>query len=218
MCYKTKNPDNIFGIEMRFNAEVIDDTFDRGEVLGFDHPKMAIIRDVKPDKIISGEWGLIPGFARDKIAFREKTNTLNCMIEEAHEKNSYRKVLDNRCLILVDAFLEYKHINDKAKTKQLHEIFTPDRRPFAIAGLWNDWNDPNSDEILTTITLLTTTANELMATIHNSKKRMPVILLPEEEKIWLSREKFEPYFKREEVELIAIPLTKLPEPEPDLFT
>jgi putative SOS response-associated peptidase YedK len=36
---------------------------------------------------------------------------------------------------------------------------------------------------------LTTDANEQMSQIHNSKKRMPMILTPEEESIWLQNGK-----------------------------
>ncbi len=36
-----------------------------------------------------------------------------------------------------------------------------------------------------TCSIITTAANELMSEIHNTKKRMPVILNPEAEKAWL---------------------------------
>jgi putative SOS response-associated peptidase YedK len=47
---------------------------------------------------------------------------------------------------------------------------------FAFAGLWESWND------IETFTILTTTANILLATIHD---RMPVILQPENYERWL---------------------------------
>ena len=40
-------------------------------------------------------------------------------------------------------------------------------------------------EIFPTFTVITTRANPMMEVIHNSKKRMPVILSPEEERTWL---------------------------------
>ena len=39
---------------------------------------------------------------------------------------------------------------------------------------------------MNTFSILTTAANPLMARIHNSKERMPVILLPEREREWLN--------------------------------
>jgi putative SOS response-associated peptidase YedK len=39
---------------------------------------------------------------------------------------------------------------------------------------------------LKTFSIITTQANPLLAEIHNTKRRMPVILRPEDEKRWLS--------------------------------
>jgi SOS response associated peptidase (SRAP) len=49
------------------------------------------------------------------------------------------------------------------------------RRPFGIAGIWENWKDPNSGEWVRTFAIITTDANELVAGIHD---RMPVILAP----------------------------------------
>jgi putative SOS response-associated peptidase YedK len=53
---------------------------------------------------------------------------------------------------------------------------------FALAGLWDRWNAPDGNQVLSS-TIITTTPNELMATVHN---RMPVILQPECVGRWLS--------------------------------
>ena len=55
-----------------------------------------------------------------------------------------------------------------------------DGEPFAIAGLWERWE--RGDERLETCTLLTTSANELLAPHH---ERMPVIISPEDYALWL---------------------------------
>jgi putative SOS response-associated peptidase YedK len=56
-----------------------------------------------------------------------------------------------------------------------------DRRPFAIAGLWDHWEGPDGSDIKT-CTIITTTPNEIMAPIHD---RMPVIVHPRDYKKWL---------------------------------
>ena len=48
-----------------------------------------------------------------------------------------------------------------------------DARPFAFAGLWSQWKTPQGGATLETCAILTTTPNELTATVHD---RMPVIL------------------------------------------
>ena len=47
--------------------------------------------------------------------------------------------------------------------------------PFALAAIWESWRHPETDEIVRTFCVITTTANELVADIHD---RMPVILPP----------------------------------------
>ncbi|MFN8331942.1 MAG: SOS response-associated peptidase family protein [Saprospiraceae bacterium] len=49
-------------------------------------------------------------------------------------------------------------------------------------------DQPQSGELIFTYALLTTEANELMSVIHNSKKRMPVIVRPDEYDKWLDNE------------------------------
>jgi len=48
------------------------------------------------------------------------------------------------------------------------------------------WVDKRTGEIRNTFSLLTNQANELMAKIHNTKQRMPVILHPDDESAWLA--------------------------------
>ena len=57
-------------------------------------------------------------------------------------------------------------------------------RPFAFAGLWDEWINPASGEILSSFTIITTTANALLQKIPHH--RSPVILHPKSESIWLS--------------------------------
>lgn len=64
-------------------------------------------------------------------------------------------------------------------TTNLHE-------PFVFSGLWSEWLDKSTGKLLHTYTILTTEANELMSKIHNTKKRMPVILHPDQEAAWLN--------------------------------
>ena len=53
--------------------------------------------------------------------------------------------------------------------------------PFAFAGLWDSWRDPEG-EIVRSCTIITTAANELLRPVH---ERMPVILPKEMESFWL---------------------------------
>ncbi len=62
------------------------------------------------------------------------------------------------------------------------------REPFAFAGLWERWQGAD-DTMLVTCTILTTDANRFIQPIHH---RMPVIVEPSCEALWLDRKVTEP--------------------------
>ena len=53
--------------------------------------------------------------------------------------------------------------------------------PFAFAGLWETWRDPEG-ELIHSCTIITTRPNDVLRPIHD---RMPVILPPDLEPLWL---------------------------------
>jgi putative SOS response-associated peptidase YedK len=121
-------------------------------------------------------WGLIPSWAKDpKIAF----SLINARSETAADKPSFRNAFKRRrCLLPTDGFYEWKKVG---KQKLPLHIRRRDEAPFAFAGLWESWKPPDGDPI-ETCTILTTTANEVVAPLH---ERMPVILPPEHFDAWL---------------------------------
>lgn len=123
-------------------------------------------------------WGLIPMWAKDPTI---GSRLINARGETLAEKPSFRgSYRHKRCLILADGFYEWKSVGDK-KTKTPYYIHMQDRQPFAMAGLWDSWESPDGSS-LKTCTIITTTPNELMETIHD---RMPVILHPRDYAKWL---------------------------------
>ncbi|MBC8457815.1 MAG: SOS response-associated peptidase, partial [Deltaproteobacteria bacterium] len=80
-------------------------------------------------------------------------------------------------MVPADGFYEWK----KNTTKTPYRIVLKSGAPFAMAGIWEKWVSGDG-EIIHSFSIITTEPNELMASIHN---RMPVILLPENEKMWL---------------------------------
>ena len=210
MCYhyKPASKKEAKQLSVRFNAEVKTElTSDPKIINGFTHPEMPVIIDSNISEIVNAKWGLIPGSENDDKAFYKRLNTLNAKIETVDSSYTYKKYTENRCLILAESFKEWKHETISGKVVKVPYIITAPGGLFAMAGLYSVWNGQP------TFTILTAPANELMSQIHNSAKRMPVILLPQEEKLWLGREPLAPYHIRTEVELIASP--ELPQ-APDL--
>ncbi len=129
-------------------------------------------------KITSARWGLIPRWAKEL----PKIRPINARAESLVSKPYYRHLVGrNHCLIPASGFYEWRRI-DGAK-KQPYFIHRADGLPMAFAGLWDTWKPKNTEEpAITTCTIITTTANEQIASLHD---RMPVILEPENWKKWL---------------------------------
>ncbi len=123
-------------------------------------------------------WGLIPSWAKDaKIGYK----MINARIETLFEKSSFKQaVAKRRCLVPADGFYEWKKT---ASGKQPYRIQTTDQEIFSMAGLWERWKDPADGQMVLSFTVITQGPNELMEDIHD---RMPAILTPEQEALWLA--------------------------------
>lgn len=121
-------------------------------------------------------WGLVPFWAKDPSI---GNRMINARSETLAEKPSYRTALrKRRCLVLADGFYEWQKVPGG---KVPMRVALKSGEPFAFAGLWETWDAPDGD-LLRTFTIITTSPNDLVAPIHN---RMPVILLPEYEAVWM---------------------------------
>ncbi len=128
-------------------------------------------------------WGLIPSWAKDPSIGQR---LINARAETAASKPSFRSALrTRRCLVPADGFYEWQKT---PAGKQPWLIRMRDAGPFALAGLWENWQLPGG-EPLESFTILTTRPNELVAPLHD---RMPVILPPESWDLWLDPELREP--------------------------
>ncbi|MBK9329889.1 MAG: SOS response-associated peptidase [Sphingobacteriales bacterium] len=209
MCFYTKQTKQATELENRFRAKVDDMAVFRTTDYynGFTYPKTPVITNSKPEIIQHLNWGLIPSWAKDE-SFRQ--NTLNARIETLTEKPSFRDVVHNRCLVIADGFYEWQWLTASGSRKQKYLITLPDNGLIAFAGLYSNWTNKQTGEILQTYTIITTEANPFMSEIHNHGKRMPFILKPEQEPAWLRGVNVE---AEQDIELVAIPET----PQPLLF-
>ncbi len=135
------------------------------------------IRDDGGAQLVMLRWGLIPAWAKDESI---GSRMINARAETLAEKPSFKNLLrSRRCLIVADGFYEWK-TEEKGKTPMY--ITLNDNKPFAFAGLWDEWKNPDGEPIQS-CTIITTEPNELMVSIHN---RMPAILRPAACADWLN--------------------------------
>ncbi len=121
-------------------------------------------------------WGLIPHWAKNASI---GSRMINARAETVAEKPAFRDALRRRrCLVLADGFYEWQRTGTG---KRPMRIVLRTGEPFAFAGLWSSWRDPEGNSI-SSCAIITTTANDLLRPIHD---RMPVILPKDMEDFWL---------------------------------
>jgi putative SOS response-associated peptidase YedK len=202
MCFHSKQTKQALEVENRFNAKIDKkELFQSQEnINGFNFAMNPIITDDKPSIIQHYNWGLIPSWAKDEDI---KKMTLNARIETIDEKPSFRNSINKRCLVIANGFYEWQWLDSKGKNKIKYEIGIGNDDLFAFAGLYSQWVNTITGEVKDTYTIVTTQANDLMAEIHNTKKRMPIILKPEDENSWLNHSPINGFAFPYEVNLIA---------------
>jgi putative SOS response-associated peptidase YedK len=125
-------------------------------------------------------WGLIPYWTKERAP---RLKPINATAERVATAPMFRTAYARRrCLVPVDSFFEWMAVKGKGP-KQPYAIGMKSGEPFALAGIWESWRHPDTAEIVRTFCVITTTANELLAGIHD---RMPVILDAESFDRWLS--------------------------------
>ncbi|MBN1952299.1 MAG: SOS response-associated peptidase [Bacteroidales bacterium] len=186
MCYTIEINLTREQLEKRFRARLDEHLPYRKQnrVNAFSLPQCPVICTDNPKEIRLYTWGLIPSWSKDKeFAGEIRLKTFNAKSETLDEKPSFRHLVKGkRCLVLTNGFYEWQTLG---KLKQPYFIGVKHEEAFALAGLYDSWTDRSSGEIIETFTVITTPANPLMEEIHNTKKRMPLILEKKSEEKWI---------------------------------
>jgi putative SOS response-associated peptidase YedK len=131
-------------------------------------------------RLVSMRWGLIPRWWKKTV--KELPATFNARSDSVAEKPMYRDAFKRRrCIIPASGYYEWRKGEDGGR--EPHYFCRADDEVLSLAGLWDEWTDPATGEIVTSCTIIVTDANEEAATIHN---RMPVILEKDQIANWLS--------------------------------
>lgn len=125
-------------------------------------------------RLEAARWGLVPAWADDvSVGVR----AFNARSESAAEKPMFRDaVRERRALVPADGWYEWQKQGDAKIPHYVHGD-----APFAFAGLYAWWKQPDGAWLLST-TILTTASAGALAEIH---ERMPVVVSPEMRDAWL---------------------------------
>jgi putative SOS response-associated peptidase YedK len=129
-------------------------------------------------ELVTLHWGLIPRWAKDR---RIAQSTINARADTVAEKPSFRSAFAHRrALVAADGFFEWR---SEPGGKQPYYFALESGEPFAFAGLWESWTDPQTGETVPSCTIIVTDANTAVAPIHH---RSPVIIAPTDYARWLA--------------------------------
>lgn len=173
MCGRTSlfTPQSV--LEGQFDAEAVEPLRPRYNIAP--REELAVIRNDAPNQIDLLEWGLLPGWVDDPASY---SYPINARSETVAEKPTFRDAFEQRrCLVLADGFYEW---SDTPTGKQPYRVERTDGDPFAMAGLWEQWD--GDGETRETVTVVTTEPNEVVEPLHH---RMAVLLDEADAETWL---------------------------------
>lgn len=184
MCYSNSSTSKNIELSKRYK-KVAPQGLDESPLFlasGFTFPQWRVITAKEEIQVM--HWGLIPTWFADSNPKDMASKTLNARVETLNEKVSFRNlVARNRCIVPSTGFFEWQ-TNGTRKTPFF--IHPPEHELFSMAGLHDQWINPLDGKLKSTFTIITCPANALMEEIHNTKKRMPLMLDVSQEEDWLN--------------------------------
>ncbi len=155
-----------------------------------------LLRSVNGDlRGFLGQWGLIQPGARTRRPASRAILTNNARAETVSTRPTYRAAWASgqRCLIPA---VWYAEPNWECGRNIWWQLTRADGQPWAIAGLWSEWTEPDSGEIVPSFTMLTVNCDghPLLGRLHKpdpklapdaQDKRSLVLLEPDEWEQWL---------------------------------
>lgn len=192
MCFHANFKEKVEKLEKKLGVELpqqpLRDLFNAPQyhLNGFVHPNMLIIPQQFPKLLVPAVWGIVPQnktskeikeYYKESVAYG---GGLNARSEKLFNHFIYKNVaLTQRCIIPVSGFFEpHEHL----KKKYPFYVHRADNEPLAFAGIYT------VIDTYVTFSILTTKASPLLAKVHNTKKRQPVMLQDDVVSLWLSNQ------------------------------
>lgn len=126
-------------------------------------------------------WGLIPSWAEGKPPGEPPT----CIDADQIDRSTLHRapwLNAQRCILPIAGFYEWRLTS--RKYRQPYFVSLIDRSVFAMAAIW-DRSEGEDDDVIESCSVICVPANDLMARIANTQRRMPAILKRRDYDTWL---------------------------------
>ena len=179
MCGRFTLHTSLKKIEETFKVEPSDVTLPPSYNIAPTQDVLTVVQRDGLNILMAMRWGLIPFWSKDpKIGNR----MINARADRVTESSAFKRPLKSqRCLVVADGFYEWRKLDGKKVPMYIH---LKSNEPFGFAGLYDTWRASDGEPV-TSCTIITTDANELVAPIH---ERMPVIIPKRQYQSWLDPE------------------------------
>lgn len=189
MCKKFVLAGSLETIENRFNARLDPNTMEISKLYAVSSGDSSyVITSQEPNVLKVFKFGMTPGFSKEPL------NLINARVEGDKNRSDdpnyngsksiflkpvfMKPIQSQRCIVIADAYYEW------SDQKKPYLVFLQNKnRPIAFAGIYDQWLNPESSEIVFSFAIITTTANSLLQNL--GVKRMPVILSRSDETAWI---------------------------------
>jgi putative SOS response-associated peptidase YedK len=127
---------------------------------------------------VTADWGLINSWSTDpRVAYKQINARAETLANKPAWRSAYRK---RRCVVVADGFYEWRGPKHAREPMWFHSA---EGGLLWLAGLYESWQSPETGELRTTFTLITTAANRVVELVH---QRMPVIVAESQIDQWIS--------------------------------
>lgn len=201
MCYKVSTPEKEAledYFKNRNRSVFIDDYPYYYHANGFDMPWLPTQSIDTPHTIKPANWKLVPNYIKSVASAKGLGGTLNARNDTLTAGKMWKPYTQNRMLLWIEGFYEPHH--PAPKVSQPFYIYMPNKEPFTLGGIYNDWVNPDTGEVIRTFAIITTDSNQLLGRIHNDALRMPLVIQEGDRDRWLSD------ISKEEMQSIIAPL------------
>jgi putative SOS response-associated peptidase YedK len=177
MCGRYDLSDNPAAIRAKFGVPVVPDFAPNIDWRPTNNAPIVRLAIDGTRECALARWGLVPGWAPD---LKFGTRCINARAETVAKLPAFRGAFrKRRCLVPVNAFFEWS--GEKGQRTKWR-ISVREEPLFALAGLWEWWQDREGGEAIASFTIITCAANAASAPLHD---RMPVILRETDYARWL---------------------------------
>ena len=185
MCTNYTPTRNKHWVTQNLGVDLPDQPYPAETFPGYAAP-IAVLDEQRNVKCTLGRFGLVPHWAKDANIGRR---TYNARTETVAEKPSYRTPWRKRqfAIALLDDFFEPNWETGRAVRWRIRRS---DGQPMGVASIWDRWTDPDTEEIVTSFSMLTVNADghPVMGRFHRpgDEKRSVVVLESTQFGAWLN--------------------------------